>query len=381
MNILIINCMETTAAGGINIVVRKTALGLKSRGHKIQIVQPNPLAMKLEDHMEGIPIFRVGYKLSFYGYSPGLENILKKILYEENIELIHIHGYQTLFCLQTLLYFKYSKRRIPIVLTLHYDKLSRNTLGGKYLGDFYDNVIGLRLLKNINHFISISQREAKQLETLFSIPKNLITIIPNGVDQINYNVRNQKTRDVFTLLFVGYLIKIKGVQRILHGLNELVNVRGLKHFRLIIIGEGPYKTELLQLAKRLNVQDFVTWRPFAPHEEIMQTYKEVDAFILLSFAESYGIVVAEALASGTPAIITRGTALDEFASEPGCLSVPTNPSPSEIADAILFIEHGEIEVGPFSNKIKLWTDVINDYESVYYKIIKKYNCVSHTSST
>ena len=87
--------------------------------------------------------------------------------------------------------------------------------------------------------------------------------------------------------------------------------------------------------------------------------------MLLSKNENYGITVAEALALGTPVIVTKHSALREFLSEPGCFGVDYPPNPREVAELILKIVNSDVKVGPFSRKIRTWEEVVKDYEEIY----------------
>ncbi|MCE7698020.1 MAG: glycosyltransferase, partial [Methanobacterium paludis] len=83
----------------------------------------------------------------------------------------------------------------------------------------------------------------------------------------------------------------------------------------------------------------------------------------------YGLVVAEALSQGIPSIVTKRTALEEFTKENGCFGVDCPPDPKEVSDLILRIHKNDVKVGPFSEKIRTWEKVSEDYENVYKKFV------------
>ena len=112
---------------------------------------------------------------------------------------------------------------------------------------------------------------------------------------------------------------------------------------------------------------YIVWKPFLPHQKVMEEMEKSDIFLLLSKSEGYGIVVAEALSVGIPSIVTNGTALEEFTKENGCFGVMYPPNPKEVAD--LIIDDNDVTVGPFSDKIRTWDKVAEGYEEVYYKLI------------
>ena len=127
----------------------------------------------------------------------------------------------------------------------------------------------------------------------------------------------------------------------------------------------------MDIARRLNISEFVSWRGFISKNELIEEYKKADIFLLLSRSEAYGIVVAEALALGTPCIVTNTTALNEFTREPGCFGVDYPPDPKKVAELIIKIHESDVQVGPFSDKIRTWDKVAEEYERLYTNIASK----------
>ena len=97
--------------------------------------------------------------------------------------------------------------------------------------------------------------------------------------------------------------------------------------------------------------------------------KRADLLLLLSNSEAYGIVVAEALALGTPCIVADATALHEFVAEPGCFGVDYPPDPEKVARLITEVFESSVQVGPFSDKIRPWGAVGRAYERLYCQCI------------
>jgi glycosyltransferase involved in cell wall biosynthesis len=81
--------------------------------------------------------------------------------------------------------------------------------------------------------------------------------------------------------------------------------------------------------------------------------------------ESYGLVVAESLAHGTPCIVSKTSALTEFLNEPGCFGVDYPPDDEALAKLILDVSASEVEVSNLSRKVRVWDEVAEDYVRVY----------------
>lgn len=368
MKILLVNYMETTAPGGINKAVREIAKNLTILGHDVIVLQPNPLNLSKCQYYKNFRIIRVSSMIDKHllGLSPEMYIYLNKNLKSLKPDLIHIHGYHTLLSAEIIYLIKKTNPQIPLLFTLHYDPLNHNTIWGKLFGGMYDRFFGEKILKRVDHIISISDFEARNIKKIY---RTNLSIIPNGVNDI-FLVNKDKKSEI-KLLYVGYLLDYKGVQHIIKSLNYLINYKKINNIYLTIIGEGNYKKSLLELSVKLNVYNYIEWKPFLPHKKILEEMKKSDIFLLLSKTEGYGIVVAEALSMGTPSIVTNGTALEEFTKENGCFGVKCPPNPKEVGELILEIHMNNIVVGPFSNKIQKWDKVVQDYEHIYLKLLKE----------
>ena len=359
--------METTAAGGVNKTVREIAKNLSKKGHKVTVLQGNPLNLPNEEIYEGFKILRIGsiFENYFYGLSPEMYFYLKKHFKELNPDIVHIHGLATLLTPEVA--YVSQKRNAPLVFTPHYDFKRHLTKGGKYLWNFY-RPIARYVFRISNKTLGVSEFEASRFIESFHVQKNKVQIIPHGVDKFALR-KNDMKPDSISLLYVGYLIEIKGVEYIIRALKELKKC--FKKIKLTIVGEGNYKPKLAELAKKLDVYDLINWCANLSNEGLYREYKDADVFLLLSQSEAYGIVVAEALACETPCIVANTTALKEFTKEPGCFGIDYPPDTNELVELIIKIHESDVQVGPFSDKIRTWDKVVEDYEKVYMKIIKK----------
>lgn len=358
--------METTGAGGINKTVREIAKNLsKMEKHEVLVLQANPLHLSETEDYEGFKIVRMDLKYSdyLYGIDIDIYRHLKKYLAEFKPDIVHVHGYHTLFSMEIIYMIKkIIKFETLIVFSPHYGTDSHDTLAGKYLWGIY-NLLGNEILRLVDKIICASNYEYKNVINTFSAAFNKCIIIPHGVDEILLT-NNQEKKSSESLVTASYLLELKGIQHILYALAELRFNRGI-NAKLTIIGEGNYKIKLMELAQNLHLEDSIEWSPFLKTNELNHRLRLADIFLLLSRSENYGIIVAEALALGTPCIVANTTALSEFVSEPGCFGVASPPDPKEVADLIIKIFQNNIKVGPFSKKIRVWGEIAKDYEMLY----------------
>ena len=207
------------------------------------------------------------------------------------------------------------------------------------------------------------------------VEEDKIVLIPHGVDIIdNLNNSNKKnSKDTINILYTGHLIPRKGVDYIIKTLHSLVHEKGANNIILTVVGDGPEKNKLFKMAEELKIEDHIRWKSFLSREELITLIKDSDIYMLLSRSEAYGIAVAEALALGTPCIISHRTALREFSNEIGCYTVKYPPVPNEVADLVLKVYSEDLGVGPLSERIRTWNEVSKDYEGLYLSVLSDQN--------
>jgi glycosyltransferase involved in cell wall biosynthesis len=76
--------------------------------------------------------------------------------------------------------------------------------------------------------------------------------------------------------------------------------------RYVIVGDGPQRAALLELASSLGVADIVQLCGRLPHEQAVEVARSATLFVLPSIAEAFGVSYVEAMAGGVPAVGCRG---------------------------------------------------------------------------
>ena len=369
MRILLAHGGETTAPGGINRTVGEVARHLAKRGHELTVLQPNPLCLEANEMRDGFRVIRVKSPFGerFYGLNPQMYFYLRTQLRDLKLDVLHAHGYHDLFSPEVVYLVGRLSPQVPLVFSFHLD-VARSTFVGKHLWWLHNRLNGRRLARLADHVVAFSAFEANQIRDAFRCRDARISIIPHGVDMINRD-RMRRVDDIMDLLYVGHLVQRKGVQHVLRALHELVHVLGVTNARLTIVGRGPEQRRLSRLAEGLKLTEYVRWLPFLSRSELIKTIKHSDLLLLLSDSEAYGIIVAEALALGTPVLVTKTAALVEFLIEPGCFGVDYPPDPKKVAGLIVEICGQEIERGGCSGRIRTWDRVTCDYESLYERMM------------
>jgi len=136
-----------------------------------------------------------------------------------------------------------------------------------------------------------------------------IRVIGNGIDVKDIKVKAswQKTHK---LLFLSRIHPKKGIDILLQAFAELQKDSGLlKDYVLQIAGDGEPEllNNLKSMSNDLGIGQRVEWLGGVYGEKKWTLLRKADLFVLPTHSENFGIVVAEALASGTPVLTTKGT--------------------------------------------------------------------------
>ncbi len=221
-------------------------------------------------------------------------------------------------------------------------------------------------------------RKAKSVIVVSEYLKDLImrlvpeiepSVISMGVDAskfgIQYRVPNYfEQGDKKVILFVGRLVKIKGV---IYLINAMKSIDAM----LVIVGDGPLREELELQSKPLKGK--VIFLGAKTHEELKEIYASADIFTAPSVStqeggkEGLGIVMLEAMASGLPVVATRTGGIPDLITDGknGLLFEQKNITQmTECINKILNDE--ELRISLISEGIK----TVEDYD--YKNIAKKY---------
>lgn len=169
------------------------------------------------------------------------------------------------------------------------------------------------LVRDCNRIIAPTEREKEYLIHYYDASPKAITVIPCGVNlELFRSVEKEIARNYLGLdgkgiiLFVGRIVPLKGIDKLLMAMPYLENGQRLK--LLVIGGDGYCQDEmkrLKSLAQSLQIHDSVSFLGLVKHEELPYFYSAADLCVLPSYYESFGLVALESLACGTPVVVTK----------------------------------------------------------------------------
>jgi len=169
------------------------------------------------------------------------------------------------------------------------------------------------LVRDCNRIIAPTEREKECLIHYYDASPKAITVIPCGVNlELFRSVEKEIARNYLGLdgkgiiLFVGRIVPLKGIDKLLMAMTYLENGQRLK---LLVIGGDEYCQDemkrLKSLAQSLQIHDSVSFLGLVKHEELPYFYSAADLCVLPSYYESFGLVALESLACGTPVVVTK----------------------------------------------------------------------------
>ena len=175
------------------------------------------------------------------------------------------------------------------------------------------NTYQKRNLRSADIIHACSEMEAENILKLNL--KKPIAIIPNGIDQqiknyiVNQVFCNGEKKDNYffkNLLYIGRIHPKKGLINLLLATKDLL-IR--ENWRLTIAGFPELNHDIIlnDFVKKNNLEDYVKILDPVSGKDLFDLYQSATYFILPSFSENFGLVVAEALNFGIPVIATKGT--------------------------------------------------------------------------
>ncbi len=208
-----------------------------------------------------------------------------------------------------------------------------------------------------------------------------LRVIPLGVDTSRFRpepLLGEETRRRYNctspvLLFTGLLTpahhRVKGLVYLLEAVATL-RKRGVD-LMLMVAGDGVFKPYYMAVTKKLGIDRQVIFLSHVPNEELPKFYNACSIFILPSVrsSESFGIVVAEAMACARPVIVSDIGGLKETAAAGGVV-IPPGDAGALACQIELLLRRPELaeELGEralLASRRYSWDAVAGEYESLY----------------
>lgn len=304
MNIAIFTDTFTPQINGVSEVTKNLKSGLEARGHKVWIVAPKIRGYHDTDpQIIRMPSFQFPgvseHRLSFVNYRKVNRKWIRKnkidllhsqtagplgimaVIIARQAKIPHVHHYQTFF--EDYVHYvklprafsRWGVRRVSGWFCNHTDLITVPTYPFKTILESYGITREIRLWQS---GIDIAKfRKGKSMRKEWGIPSN-----------------------AFVLVFVGRVAMEKNISFLIELMPELKSLD--RDVRLLIVGDGPMRSELERYAENLGVENRVVFTGYIPPEEIPNVYHSSDLFVFSSLTETQGLVTLEAMAAGLPVV-------------------------------------------------------------------------------
>lgn len=299
MRVGLVSPYDFASPGGVNDHVRHLAVRLQKLGHETRVFAPSSRA---EVDFNSARFYRIGRPIAIpvndsvarITLSFHLANQVAAIIADERFDVLHFHEPLMPALPMTMLRMSTTAN----VGTFH-------AFAHSNVGYYYGRPLLQPYLGHLHRAIAVSEPARTFVNRYF--PDFPMRVIPNGVDLNVYRpglppIRHLRD-DNFNILFVGRLEKRKGLGDLLRAYHSIIE--RVPRSRLIIVGDGPLRGRVEAYVARHRLPN-VVMAGYVPETVKPRYYDSADIFCApATGAESFGIVLLEALASGLPVVATE----------------------------------------------------------------------------
>ncbi len=236
-----------------------------------------------------------------------LKKLLHEIITQRRVDILHDHG----IWLPSNHHVAVAAKRFGIPLVVHPHgmlepwAMKYRAWKKRCAWQLYQK----RNLEAATLFFATADREAESLRRLgFKQP---VAIIPNGVTLPELASNNNRNKQLYingsvrNILYLGRIHPIKGLLNLIESWGRLRP----KNWRIHLAGpdEGGHLSEVMERIQALRLETDIKYVGEVSGNKKKELFELADLFILPSYSENFGVVVAEALAHGIPVITTKGT--------------------------------------------------------------------------
>lgn len=360
-----------TKHGGVLEVVMALKAGLEQRGHTVKIITPKP---RKHDGSEIPDVIFAGTSADFHSPMSTTAQVssthdneeIDDILEEEQFDILHFHEPWMPLLSRQLLTRSNSVNIATFHAKLPETMVSRTVI--KAVTPYLKSV-----LKYLHVLTAVSNSAADYAAGLTDKP---ITIIPNGIDLAEYRTTGRKQPAEKTILFVGRLEGRKGTKYLLEAFQ--IFSQNNPDVKLIIAGDGPDREKLELLADDLKLKN-VEFLGFISDDLKKQLLRDSTLFCSPAvYGESFGIVLLEAMASGTICVAGNNSGYTDVMQGVGALSIVNPQDSKEFARRLETLMYEE----DLRTLWKQWAKeyikqfsyprVVDEYEELYQEALKQH---------
>jgi glycosyltransferase involved in cell wall biosynthesis len=328
-------------------------------------------------------------KIVFYPFSdykkylPGAYNeiLASAVLGREELDVLHVTS---------------TEIRIPttyrgkLIVTLHDLGIYEVPESYKRASRMRENIVKRYMLHKADHVITVSQSIQRDAQKISRNIASKSSVVYSGLDQrffveptpVSKGVPKKFGITKKYILFLGTIEPTKNVTRLLYAFSlfkEDCIKRSLKErcdYQLLIAGKpGWLAQDIKNLVKDLHLEKDVKFTGYVIGDELVPLFHNAEFFILPSLYEGFGTTVLEALATGTPAIVSNVGSVPEIVGDAAKLVNPVDTK--EIAEAMsTFVRDKELRESYYAKGIERarefdWRKTAEETLELYKKVVSR----------
>lgn len=319
--------------GGLAVATEGLVRGLLRMGARVTLVlprSPGPMRLRgltvLDASLFGAPRESPAALLSSYAspeapYGADLvTEVLRfaeaagRIAGQERFDVIHAHDWLTYLA-------GLEARRVsgrPLVVHVHSTELDRS---GNLSNRFVRNIEERGVLLS-DRVIAVSRYTAGRVAATYGVPASRLRVVHNAIDAAGARHAAAARRPPL-VLFAGRITRQKGPEFFLEA--AALVAREIPRARFVVGGAGDLLPAMIARAEALGLGRRVVFTGFLPPRRLARLYLRADLFVSPSVSEPFGLAALEALAHGTPAIVSRRAGM------------------TEVVRNVLQVDHGDVE--------------------------------------
>ena len=242
-----------------------------------------------------------------------------------------------------------------------------------------------RAVKHARHIIVPSESTKKDLIRLLGAPDEKVSVIYEAADSsfqpLPLEATRQEVQNLYKvpesyILFVGTIEPRKNVNGLLQAFHHLRAKYNITDTNLVIAGgHGWLYEETLELVNRLNLQNCTFFVGRVPDENLRKLYVGARCHIHPAHYEGFGLPPLEAMACGTPTIVSNVSSLPEVVGDAALLVDPNNPEEIAVAMQRLLVDeqlHAELRhKGLQRARCFSWELAARSTLEVYHKVVNE----------
>jgi 1,2-diacylglycerol 3-alpha-glucosyltransferase len=291
---------------GVSVSVGLHQKVLIDQGHDVLVITTNPFGkvIDIDSGMIRIPGFELkklyGYRLSSFFSAKAYQFIRK---WQPDVIHIHTDAGIGIFGKITAFFLK-----VPTVVTYHtmYEDYTHYAGFLKGLASRVVKQFSKSIAEQCTEFISPSFKTKEKIRS-YGVER-FINIVPTGIDFSRFQPKsldNSKLIDIKNrwvlpgekvLLSLGRVAKEKSMDVILKGFSKMIQTKET-NVRLLMVGDGPDRHGLIELANQLGISKQVSFVGAVPIQDVPYYYQLADVFVSASLTETQGLTFMEAMVS------------------------------------------------------------------------------------